>query len=236
MSLIHLPDRLFAVTLDSLAIVRDELRAKGLTGDECQQALDILQAGVTPTTDGIRFEFVTPQPDIVTERVTLTRPNLDSMIEGYIECALWADCMPHDEECPNCHGRGFVESSESGARCTECMGDGRVSGETGGGENLVAREGAYDRMVERSQIADFYDDNLAKLRHYVTIREAVGMSVDEAYQHAGHDFWLTRNGHGAGFWDRGMGMLGDELTAACKPYGSADDHTPFDCGDGTWDV
>ncbi len=22
---------------------------------------------------------------------------------------------------------------------------------------------------------------------------------------AGHDFWLTRNGHGAGFWDRGLG-------------------------------
>jgi hypothetical protein len=216
MSLIHLPDRLFAVTLDSLRIVRDELRAKGLTGDECQQALDILQAGVTPTTDGIRFEFVKPDPfDIVTERVTLTRPNLDSMIEGYIEAALWADCMPFTD--------GMSEEDRDRA-------------ETGGGENLVAREGAYDRMVERSQIADFYDDNLAKLRHYVTIREAVGMSVDEAYQHAGHDFWLTRNGHGAGFWDRGMGMLGDELTAACKPYGSADDHTPFDCGDGTWDV
>ena len=25
---------------------------------------------------------------------------------------------------------------------------------------------------------------------------------------AGHDFWLTRNGHGAGFWDRGLGEVG----------------------------
>jgi hypothetical protein len=25
----------------------------------------------------------------------------------------------------------------------------------------------------------------------------------------GHDFWLTRNRHGAGFWDRGYGKLGD---------------------------
>lgn len=24
---------------------------------------------------------------------------------------------------------------------------------------------------------------------------------DEDDDHAGHDFWLTRNGHGAGFWD-----------------------------------
>ena len=23
----------------------------------------------------------------------------------------------------------------------------------------------------------------------------------DAWGHAGHDFWLTRNGHGAGFWD-----------------------------------
>lgn len=35
----------------------------------------------------------------------------------------------------------------------------------------------------------------------------------------GHDFWLTRNGHGAGFWDRGLGAVGDRLTAACRPYG-----------------
>lgn len=36
----------------------------------------------------------------------------------------------------------------------------------------------------------------------------------------GHDFWLTRNGHGAGFWDRGLGELGDRLTALAKAYGS----------------
>jgi hypothetical protein len=39
---------------------------------------------------------------------------------------------------------------------------------------------------------------------------------------AGHDFWLTRNGHGAGFWDRGLGALGDRLTQACRPYGGCD--------------
>lgn len=32
---------------------------------------------------------------------------------------------------------------------------------------------------------------------------------------AGHDFWLTRNGRGAGFWDRG-------LSEASRPYGSVD--------------
>jgi hypothetical protein len=37
----------------------------------------------------------------------------------------------------------------------------------------------------------------------------------------GHDFALTRNGHGAGFWDRGLGERGDSLTAASKPYGES---------------
>lgn len=41
-------------------------------------------------------------------------------------------------------------------------------------------------------------------------------------EQAGHDFWLTRNGHGAGFWDRGLGELGDRLSEASKLYGSVD--------------
>ena len=38
----------------------------------------------------------------------------------------------------------------------------------------------------------------------------------------GHDFWLTRNHHGAGFWDRGLGALGDRLTKEAHVYGSCD--------------
>lgn len=38
--------------------------------------------------------------------------------------------------------------------------------------------------------------------------------------HAGHDFWLTRHGHGAGFWDRDLPEeLGDKLTEAAKAFG-----------------
>jgi hypothetical protein len=43
----------------------------------------------------------------------------------------------------------------------------------------------------------------------------------------GHDFWLTRNHHGAGFWDRWSGgtrgyAYGELLTAQAKPYGESD--------------
>lgn len=41
-------------------------------------------------------------------------------------------------------------------------------------------------------------------------------------EQVGHDFWLTRNRHGAGFWDRGLGEQGRRLTDLAHPYGSAD--------------
>lgn len=41
------------------------------------------------------------------------------------------------------------------------------------------------------------------------------------YEQAGHDFYLTRNGHGVGFWDRGYPQaLGDALTSRAKGYGT----------------
>jgi hypothetical protein len=51
--------------------------------------------------------------------------------------------------------------------------------------------------------------------------------VGETPEHAGYDFWLTRNGHGAGFWDRwsdgGVNeALGHKLSDACEPFGSCD--------------
>lgn len=46
-------------------------------------------------------------------------------------------------------------------------------------------------------------------------REVAGSLLDDwDDEQAGHDLWLTRNGHGAGFWDRGKDT-GDALTALC---------------------
>jgi hypothetical protein len=36
---------------------------------------------------------------------------------------------------------------------------------------------------------------------------------------AGHDLWLTRNGHGAGFWDRGLHETGEKMTAKAESMG-----------------
>ncbi len=45
------------------------------------------------------------------------------------------------------------------------------------------------------------------------------VELTQAFRH-GQDFYLTRNGHGTGFWDRGYGDVGKRLTEAAKIYGS----------------
>ena len=51
------------------------------------------------------------------------------------------------------------------------------------------------------------------------------MSLAETHgygpESAGHDFALTRNHHGAGFWDRGLGDAGDHLTEVAHGFGDA---------------
>lgn len=39
---------------------------------------------------------------------------------------------------------------------------------------------------------------------------------------AGHDFWLTRCGHGAGFWDGDWPVYGKTLTTLSQFYGNVD--------------
>jgi hypothetical protein len=51
--------------------------------------------------------------------------------------------------------------------------------------------------------------------------ELLAQAGDEGQN--GHDFWLTRNRHGAGFWDRGYDKtIADALTRQAHVYGSVD--------------
>jgi hypothetical protein len=90
-----------------------------------------------------------------------------------------------------------------------------------GGEPLDANysiddisEATLAEMV--SECEDFQASNDSDL-------DASGL--DEEQQ--GHDFWLTRNHHGAGFWDRKArgtpeGEACERLSEASKVYGSVD--------------
>jgi hypothetical protein len=55
----------------------------------------------------------------------------------------------------------------------------------------------------------------------------LAIADDAGYEErrAGHDFWLTRNGHGAGFWDRtelDIGGIGVDLTRIAQGFGESD--------------
>lgn len=71
---------------------------------------------------------------------------------------------------------------------------------------------------------DIAPETLAELRRdcegfWESEQQAMqGLDVEQC----GHDFWLDRNGHGAGFWDRGLGAKGERLSKASKVYGGVD--------------
>lgn len=111
---------------------------------------------------------------------------MQTMLDAYIECALWSTNDNADET---------------------------------GGEPLDSNydEGDLSQEAYKQMAADcdaFYEAAL-------TVAEKLDASLPDTAR-MGHDFWLTRNEHGAGFWDRGLGKLGDELTKLARDFGPAD--------------
>ena len=75
-------------------------------------------------------------------------------------------------------------------------------------------------------ISDIAPETVETMREDVTSFVASNADLLEesglCEEQIGHDFWLTRNGHGAGFWDRGLGEIGEEITKNVKPFGGVD--------------
>lgn len=78
------------------------------------------------------------------------------------------------------------------------------------GEGLSSTPGA-------TWSADSEREALADVTGFITQAGALldGMGASAI----GYDFWLTRNGHGVGFWDRGLGERGDKLSSIAKGMG-----------------
>lgn len=90
------------------------------------------------------------------------------------------------------------------------------------GENGEFTGESYDEVCDADNchittqvkiIADFYtflaDVEPEDVVAYLEVRDWSDMI---------HDYWLTRNHHGVGFWDRGLGDLGHRLTTISQ-YG-----------------
>lgn len=121
--------------------------------------------------------------------------DLDEMTMSYIEAALWSS---------DCNGQ--VKDGHQG-RCrgedcdTSLMDIGFTDSDLAPGQLSAIRQ----------QVSDF-----------VQLCESEGdLLADMDPSQAGHDFWLTRNHHGAGFWDRGLGERGWLLTKWAQTFGEA---------------
>lgn len=128
---------------------------------------------------------------------------MDAFTRGYIEAALWSStAYGHpDEAAAAREGRCFDRSFNALGYTWRDLAPATLA-----------------RMI--ADCARFQTKHAEDLTAYVKQRAVP--STENPWAYAGLDFWLTRNGHGAGFWDRELGPLGDRLTNAAHAYGEVD--------------
>src|SRR5690625_6657357 len=66
----------------------------------------------------------------------------------------------------------------------------------------------------RQDVADFLDDHTERL-----IRAAVRRKHGYTFESAGLDYALSRDEHGAGVWERGLGWIGATLVDFARQHG-----------------
>lgn len=81
--------------------------------------------------------------------------------------------------------------------------------------------------IEWLTVADFtpeaeQDARVTVLDFIVMVAEDGALATTVPAATLGGDLWLTRNHCGGGFWDRGLGLLGEILTTAAQSLGSAE--------------
>ena len=85
--------------------------------------------------------------------------------------------------------------------------------------------GFNDESLDSHQFSDDAREKMAKdLQNFVDLVNAEIPDLEMDAEQFAHDFWLTRNGHGTGFWDRGLGDLGGKLAKLAKTFGECELH------------
>lgn len=134
---------------------------------------------------------------------------LGEMVAGYVACALWADppTMVHAWN----YGRGGMAAIRQCDRCGER--EAYWDDDEYESEPCPAVEFDADDVTDETMVAI-----REECRQFIVseARDLAEMSPTQA----GHDLYLTRNSHGAGYWDRGLGDRGDRLTKAAHAWGS----------------
>jgi hypothetical protein len=159
-----------------------------------------------------------------TERaIELSGADIDAIVAGYLECQLWAGLDYGHTGC------------DDNAECRNS-----ADPEPHPYDDNYSVENISPEYVAkvREELSDVVTAHPLAVRMYLAHRStrervAAGFNRVDAVitsEYFGHDFYLTREHHGVGFWDRGLGELGEYLTKIAKSYGSAE--TLWDNGDG----
>ena len=78
-------------------------------------------------------------------------------------------------------------------------------------------------LDRRFDEGDFSEEALQKAKEdaidFLKSNEKDLEETGASWGYHGHDFWLSRNGHGAGFFDRDYGAIADRLQKAARVYG-----------------
>lgn len=149
--------------------------------------------------------------DVAAWRTVAADDYLGKMVAGYVECASWADppTTEHDWDYGR-DGRAAIR------QCRQC-GEREAYWDDDEYPDNPCRGRTFDND-------DITDETMAAIREecrQFIVSEARDLAGMEPTQ-VGHDFYLTRNGHGAGFWDRGLGDRGDRLADAARAWGSSE--------------
>lgn len=107
-----------------------------------------------------------------------------------------------------------------------------TSGNADGADVDSLEDFAFSDSAHASAMADcaaFFAANSADLIEAAAVYEEKGLQDHTGMEYAGHDFWLTRAGHGAGFWDGDLpDELGERLTEASKTAGNCEPYVGDD--------
>lgn len=137
--------------------------------------------------------------------------DLDTFTKAYIEAALWSSSA-NISECDDCT---FTTTTEM-RKCPKC-GAG-LSGSDKSFQDMDLDTFAPETLAQIvADCAKFQGEQSDVIE---TAECSRGSGEYTKLEQAGHDFWLTRNGHGAGFWDGDWTEpAATLLTDAAKKFG-----------------
>jgi hypothetical protein len=145
----------------------------------------------------------------------LSSNEINKILKGYLLCAIWTE----EERLNDEYGSDFDTVFDKEDSSDDEM------------EKLVKISANLNHKPIQTFCEEDIEDN-SLIKAYLDIKEFIKLAGIENINYAiekeglggiGHDLWLTRNHHGAGFWDRGYSKeCADKLTNAAHSLKEVD--------------